>query len=211
MADINIGKITKKFTTPIGTAVYPRLSTPDVKFKKEGEYSVKLRLEGDDASSFRATVDAFHEDAYRKALENCGKAKLKKAAHYPIRPVEDEDGNEIPGQCFLIAKMKASGVSREGRPWTQKPIVVDAKKNPVGEMVGGGSRLRVAGMIRAYYNASLGFGLKFDLKAVQVLELHALGDFTDEFEEEEDGFEASAPAANTTEGDSGDGEDGEDF
>ena len=33
-------------TTPRGVAVYPHLNSPDTKFKPEGEWRVKLTIEG---------------------------------------------------------------------------------------------------------------------------------------------------------------------
>ena len=38
----------KQLTTPIGTAMYPKLITPDTKFNADGVYSCKLILSKDD-------------------------------------------------------------------------------------------------------------------------------------------------------------------
>ena len=185
--------------TPAGVALYPRLNEPDTKFKPEGQYSVKLRLEADDAQELINLIDQLSDEAYEAALAEAKnereKKKIKKAdAAYTAE--EDEDGNETG--CFLFNfKMTASGVSKKtGNEWTRVCPVFDAKRKPIdlkAVKIGGGSIVKVAYEASPFYTAALGAGVSLRLEAVQVLELHEWGNkdasafgFGDE-----DGFEAA--------------------
>ena len=47
----------KNLTTPIGTAMYPKLVTPDTKFNADGVYSCKLIISKDDFETLEATIN----------------------------------------------------------------------------------------------------------------------------------------------------------
>lgn len=211
---VNIGRIKAlKVTTGRGKAVYPRLNKPDTKFKDEGEYSIKVKLEGDEAVEFQRRYDEYFEKAHAAAEENAGR-KLKCGVNSPIKPFVDEDGSEVPGAILVAFKMKASGRNREGDDWKQSPIVVDRAKRKITELVGGGSLVRVSGLLVPYFTAALGFGISAKLKAVQVLELvGAGGDFTSDFDDESDGEEEEREEQQQDDDpeDADDEGDGEDF
>ena len=57
-------KIMKQLTTPIGTAMYPKLVTPDTKFDENGVYSCKLILTKDEFETLEATINPWFEKEY---------------------------------------------------------------------------------------------------------------------------------------------------
>ena len=54
----------KQLTTPIGTAMYPKLVTPDTKFDENGVYSCKLILTKDEFETLEATINPWFEKEY---------------------------------------------------------------------------------------------------------------------------------------------------
>lgn len=179
-----------KINSPKGVASWPRLAEPDTKFKKEGEYSVKLRLRGSDAANLVAVIDQFHEEVCEHFADDIREAKAKeknpkKRAEIPARadpPYKELYENDAPtGEYEFNFKMKASGVSaKTGKPWTRKPAVFDSRARPIqGEAlskVGGGSIIKVVGEARPFYTAALGAGVSLALEAVQVSEVKTFGD-----------------------------------
>lgn len=202
--------LTRRIVTPVGTAIFPRLTTPDTKFNPEGVYTCKIRLDGADADSFALMVQDFLKEAAEVAKAVHG-PKLRPGAFHPTPPAKDEDGNEIPGSITVNFKMKASGTNKAGKSWTNKPVVVDAAKNPVTELVFGGSKVRVAGEMAAYYTPSIGLGVSFRLHAVQVVELvtsSGAGRGADAFDVVEDGFRSQgAPVSDEVDNAPADGSD----
>lgn len=194
-------------TTPKGRASWPRLDTPDTKYKEGGLYSTKLILTGPDAEGLIAQIDKVADETYEMAKEqiNAAKAKeknpkkraeIKERAEPAYREVYGE-GDVPTGEYEFNFKMLASGTSKKtGKPWTRKPAVFDAKGKPIldvaGAKIGGGSVIRVNYAIDGFYTAGLGAGVSLKLEAVQVIECRSFGDRTAAgfgFGEE-DGFEA---------------------
>lgn len=176
---------TVKGVTPKGVASWPRLHEPDTKFKKEGEYSIKLKLSGSEAAELNAIIEQAHEASYEAAKKQIAEAKakeknpkkraeIKERADLPCKEVYEND--EPTGEYEFNFKMKASGVSQKtGKPWERKPAVFNAKGKPLSAeekaKVGGGSVVKVSYEITPFYTAALGAGVSLRLEAVQVLEL----------------------------------------
>lgn len=163
---------TKNLTTPFGVAVFPRLNTPDTKFKPEGEYSVKIRMPKEDAEALRTEIDALLEEHYKitAVKEKKPVAKLKKADTYPIVDFLDDGGNET-GDVTIKASMKATYKSRkDDSTVTQKPMLFQADLTPLpkGKIVSGGSILRANVRPYLWYTAALGAGISLQLVSVQV-------------------------------------------
>ena len=162
----------KNLTTPFGTAVFPRLNTPDTKFKPEGEYSVKIQMKREDAEPLRAQIDALLEEHYKVTAvkEKKPVAKLKKADTYPIVDVIDDAGNET-GDVTIKASMKAEYKSRkDDTTVTQRPMLFQADLTPLpkGKIISGGSILRANVRPYLWYTAALGAGVSLQLVSVQV-------------------------------------------
>lgn len=209
-----------RYVTQVGTAIYPYLIEPDTEYNAEGEYKVKLRLppdatlsnaKGESVGSVQEFIDGMMEKALAKAKEE-NKGRIKEAdAPYQI----DED----TGDLLVNFKLKASGKTREGKEFTQKPALFDAKGKPFdGDAIWGGSRLKVSFEVVPFFTKLIGAGVTLRLKAVQIIELIQGGGASAEnygFGEEE-GYESDETSAedegfSDAEDGAEDEEDGGDF
>jgi len=185
----------KKFTrvtTPPGIARYPKLNTPDTKYKKDGEYSTKLVLPGDEAQpiidQYEAELAEFFEAEKQALLEQAekepknkgkllAKAKgLKLCADRPFKAEVDEETGEETGNWVFNFKMPAR-IAREGKPdLVLKPDFFDAggKKLSNPPEIWGGSKIKVAADFRPF-NTQIGVGISLRLCAVQIIELRQGG------------------------------------
>lgn len=171
-----------KITSPKGIAVFPSLNKPDTKYNPDGEYKVTLKLQDTAATqAYIAKIDeAMDENMQREQILT--KKKNLKMADKPYS--RDDDGN-----YFIKFKLKANVKTRDGKEFSQKPILIDAKKHPITANVGGGSVIRIGAEVNEW-NTNQGVGVTLWVKLVQVLELKEY-DATDGFDiEEEDGWES---------------------
>lgn len=182
-------------TSPKGVAIYPWLTKPDTKFKPEGEYRVDLKLSAEDAVDVLALISAEH-DKNLEAVKADPKYKGKKIkeSDLPIKPVIDADGNET-GEYLLRVKMNAQFKGNDGSIITAAPAIFDAKGQSVQlDALWGGSIIRVAYTIGAFFVPLVGAGVSLRLRGVKVIKLSAGsgGASADAmgFGEEEDGYEA---------------------
>jgi hypothetical protein len=172
-----------KGVTKMGKAIYPHLNKPDVRFQKEGVYKVTLELNEEDAKDLLKHI----EDGLKTAQ---AESKSTKTANLPYKT--DEDNNYL-----FNFKCKASGITKTGQTWEQRPKVFDSKGTPLPKdtLVWGGTTLKVAYEIIPYSNNMLGSGVSLRLKAVQVHELVSGGGASADsygFQEETNGYVAEA-------------------
>ena len=204
-------------TTPIGIAVYPKLTEPDYKWKKEGEYGLKIRLSEEDALPLIATMEKLVDEVYAKAEATCKnkleQSRLKRVEDLPCKEELDENANPT-GYYLLNAKMKASGVSKKtGKTWKRTPALFDSVGRPITDtgtlQIWSGSEVRVAYTLEAFSTA-LGIGCSCRLEAVQIIKLvsgsrkDATGygfDVADTDNEEEDFADSQPQETDTTDGD----------
>ena len=170
-----------KGVTEVGKAIYPHLNKPDTRFQKEGVYKVTLELSPVNAKNLLKHID----DGIKLATKD---SKSNKTAQLPYKT--DENGN-----MQFNFKCKASGVSKTGQNWEQKPKVVDSKGTPISKdiLVWGGTTMKVAYEIIPYSNNMLGSGVSLRLKAVQVHDLVSGGGASADsygFKEEANGYVA---------------------
>lgn len=159
----------KKFvriTSPLGTAIYPRLTQPDTKFDKDGVYSVDLELDPMDktSSSFIDSLKKASDEAYKALVEEKGGKKLKRC-DLPIKETDD-------GKVRIKFKLKAKAGNDE-RSWEQKPVIFDSAGTAMQAPpnVGSGSRIKVAFEVVPFFTAMVGAGISLRMKAVQIVEL----------------------------------------
>lgn len=107
MADQPKFKKAVELTTPKGTFVFPKVNTPDTKFKAEGEYSLKLRLTENDPAA--------------KAFVNTLKP------HYDAALVE---ATQLFGDLKIAARQKLGGI----KPNDFYSQVFDDQENPTGDI-----------------------------------------------------------------------------
>jgi hypothetical protein len=223
----------KPLITPAGIAAHCYINTPDTKWKDKGEYKTGLVLSGEAAEAIVKDADERlaqmrESDEYaeleKKRVEHNKKNKgnPKKQIdeleeHLPYKKELDDEGEET-GNIILKFSTAASGVSKKtGKPWTKKLDIFDAKGNRVTKTVWSGSTIKVAYTVGEFYaTPNVGFGVKFYLEAVRVLELVEGGSRSAKgygFDDEEEGYDASGDAADesndetTSEGGEGDDEE----
>jgi hypothetical protein len=187
--------------TPAGTAIYPQLVTPDIKFNANGTFHVKLNCPASErATEIKNEIDSLAVTALAEAkAEHAGK-KVEKGKKPPKlvmcddKPyVEEEDGT-----ITFSFKCNASGKKKDGTPFTAKVGLFDAKGTPiVGNInIGSGTMMKVSFEPQGFYQPLLGAGTSLRLHAVQIIKLV---EFSGRSAEgygfgEEDGYEASSEA-----------------
>lgn len=183
--------MSKTQVTPAGKALWPRLNSPDTKFNAEGVYKTDLVLGDEESADLRASIDDLADTAWKDAIEKeTDKKKQSALKRYtyapPYFPEEDDDGAETGNFVF---RFKTKAKNKDGSK-KQLPLV-DAKKKPVGEIVGSGSTLKIAFSPSGYQmSSSKTYGTTLYLNAVQVLDLvKPAGGGVSAFDEE-DGFES---------------------
>ncbi|WP_408953204.1 hypothetical protein [Lysobacter sp. Hz 25] len=206
----------KRYVSPKGTAIWPRLNQPDTKFDADGVYSAKLAFDGDDdaANKLIADLTAVREDAFKQYLSENPKFK-KVAKQVDFFSAELDDDGEETGRTLMNFKMKAKVTAKKtGKVYVMKPTILNAKKvilkNPPN--IGGGSKLKVSFEVMPYFNAKdKEFGLSLRLVAVQIIELVEFGggaaaanDFDDE-----DGFDGGDGAEESGDDSDDDSESGD--
>lgn len=161
-------------TTPAGIAKYPRLTTPDTKFNKFGDYKVTLVLDESDEGvpEFRTKIEKAEALAHANAKKALKPGKRLKLADSVIKPHIDDENNEVEGKFEVNFKSRAAGVREsDGSKWERRVPLFDASKKPVKANVGGGSTLKVAAEVSEYNSPTLGAGITLRLEAVQVIDL----------------------------------------
>lgn len=192
-----------------GIAVYPRVTgEPDTQFDKDGSYSIKVRYEASNekgaafGAALKKEIDermkatlavAKKEHPAKVAAAKAKKAKPPEAPKLASTPYfEDEESGDIT----FSFKMKASGVTKDKKPWNRKPAVFDAKGTPVAQDIklGGGSIVKVSFEPSDFYT-TVGAGVSLRLNAVQIIELVEWtgGTASSYGFEEEEGFTSEAP------------------
>lgn len=199
-------------TTPRGTAVWPRLNSPDYKYDKAGKYSCKLRLKASDPAvqALKAQLEKMRDDFLAEEIERL-KGEKKAALAMELKAGEvlkierNSETGEETGYLLLNASMKASGVrEKDGTTWTQKPSIFDAKGKALNNppIINGGSEVKLSLDVDPFImptNKEAIVGIR--LKAVQILKLVSGGarSFSDLGFSEEEGDEiedGSTPFAN---------------
>lgn len=195
-----------EFVSPRGIFRYPKLNEPDYGTesfpKPDGEYSVRLILSEAEAQplvdKLQPLLDAAVEEGKEKfkELPVATRKKLKDITVNDLYQIEyDQETEEATGNVIFKFAMKASGVTKDKKPWSRKPVIFDAKgkKLTKPEPIWGGTEGKVSFEVRPYFIAGTGaVGLKLGLNAVQVIDLVSGGGRNAEGYGfgEEDGYEA---------------------
>ncbi len=168
-------KKAERFVSPEGVAVFPRLTTPDTKFKKEGERSVKLRLPPNEAAPIIKRIEEATSKAYQKECIVREVDELSRSEYLPYSNEMDDQGKPTGNVLFKFTQ-KASFKDKKTEQVVQLPLrVVDKYGKDVTEEVWGGSRVKVCYYMKPYYTEKVGFGMSLKMAAVQVMELVTKG------------------------------------
>ena len=162
--------------TPKGIARFPHLTHADFEYQEGGVFSVKLVLDGDEASGLIETIDGLMEKSLAKAkseAKNAAEKKKIKPADPPYQAVLDPDTGEETGEYTFTFKMYREGKRKDGSKFTRRPALFDGKGNklPKGVEIGGGSTIRVAGFATLFFTKLVGAGVSLKLQAVKVIQL----------------------------------------
>lgn len=212
-----------KMTSPRGVFVYPRLTKPDTKFKAEGEFTTKLRVEAGPAAPLMKKIDKAAAEslaAAKKAAKNPKEAAKWETKYLPYEMETDEDGNETGNVLFKFGT-KASGETREGRKWKRTVPLFDAKGKPLPRSkdgtyevdVWGGSEGYVSFVIMPYSpTVQIGASVSLQLEAAQIVKLVSGGDREASdygFGSHDDGYTAEDESEPADDGADAEGSDGE--
>lgn len=185
----------KAFTSPPVRAVFPDLNAPD----KFGSY--KIAVDVLNAPELKALFEQQAKDTIA-----AGQAKLetkKKPTNSIFKQGETKEG--VPFERISF-KMKAEA-TRKGKTVKQKPRLVDAQRNPMDEVVYGGSLVKIAYCFQ-YTITPTGTYITPKLNAVQVIEHVGPGGEAsiDSLFDEEEGYVTQGASASAEDSDEEQGE-----
>ena len=155
----------KQLITPIGTALYPRLTTPDTKFNDDGVYSCKLILDKEGYDQVMGQITPWFEGEHQRLVKESGKKNLDISNKLPIKVNDD-------GDYELTAKQVSKKETKKGL-LTFAVSLIDSKGNKINDApnIGSGSRIKLCVEPYAYFSPLLGVGYTLRLKAAQIIEL----------------------------------------
>ena len=198
----------KKYISPAGEAVYPRLNIADTEYDADGVFSVRLRADVTDpaAAEFKAQIDTWHEESRTAQYDSllAGDNKYKTAAAVqkvckdgdrPYTFETDDDGEDTDIILFSF-KMKNNVTARAtGKHYTFVPTFIDSRGKVIAEAdkpsIYGGSKLKVRFEANLWDTVKLGASVQLRMDAVQILELVTGGSGNSEgFGDEGEGYEA---------------------
>lgn len=175
-----------------GNALWAKVFEPDTKFDPNGTYSIQVTIPEEEAAGICEYLDKVVQERFDEEVKAKPKMKNSLSTKAGYEPHYDKDGNET-GLVEFRFKLKAKVQTRDGSLYDQKPIVVDAKRNPMdsNNLIGNGSIVKVAFEPVPYVMASTKqVGVSLRLKGVQVIELVEYGNGGASMFDEEEGFVA---------------------
>ena len=95
-----------RLTSPKGIGKYVWLNKPSTKFKPEGEYTVSLAIDPENAAAFTAEIDKLMEEAFAAAVADPANKKIAKklGKGYPYKMEIDDEGEETGRIEFKFKK-----------------------------------------------------------------------------------------------------------
>lgn len=213
----------KNQTSPKGLARWAHVTVPNTKFDSDGVFSIELVVSETEAEALKAQLQPMAKEYLDRLLaeEKDGKKKAKlKALAMQLPIAEDTDENGEPNGKFVIKfKSKASYTDKDDVKHEKRILLFDAKGKQVeGVRIGNGSTVKVGYYPSGWAMLATGkYGIRLDLKAVQILDLveYSGGDASSFGFESEEGYssESEMPNTDSTEavGVGSDGTDGSAF
>lgn len=161
----------EKFTSPVGSAVYPHLVRPDTKFDSDGVFRVTLALDAGAAKPFIAQLEAAR-DRFTATFAKDEPVKAKKASIADVYEDELDESGEETGRVLIKAKQKAK-VTVGDKVYEKSVKLFDSQNQIITpDSMWSGTKLKLAGVLVPYYMASSKeIGVSLRLAAAQVIEL----------------------------------------
>ena len=147
-----------------GTTKFCALNEPNKRYKKEyGEYQCEVIVTPELAEQVKKQLRPVYEQELQAKQDELGK-EVKKADI----PIVEKDG-----QIIINTKLKGGHKTKEGREFIFSFAMYDAALKPLPKdvQVWGGSKVNVAFRPHFWYTDLMGFGVTFEIAAVQVIEL----------------------------------------
>jgi hypothetical protein len=147
-----------------GTTKFCALNEPNKRFKKEyGEYQCEVIVTPELAEQVKKQLRPIYEQELKAKQDELGK-EVKKADV----PIVEKDG-----QIIINTKLKGGHKTKEGKEYLFSVAMYDAALQPLPKdvQVWGGSKVNVSFRPHFWYTDLMGFGVRFEIAAVQVLEL----------------------------------------
>ncbi len=190
-----------RFTTPRGTAVFPRLNEPDYKFDSAGMFTCKLAFDPEDDAviKLKNELEELRDAEFKKFISENPKKKSFKVADVFSEEL-DEDGDPT-GRILLNLKMKHKVTSKKNqKTYEFYPEIFDGNNVKINNPphIGGGSILR--GSFEAFgagVDSSKTYHLSLRLLGVKILTLKEGGRDASAFgfgDDEDSDFVADADA-----------------
>lgn len=165
----------------------------------KGKYSVTLVGTPSDVSEFQEKMEIIHEELISTLCTQEGKRLKRIDPLGGIYPEEDKEGN-LTGNFLIKCSHTAQGVNKAGKSWVKKPVVVDAKGQPLSEeiiaRIGWGSVVKCSFDARAYLVQGK-VGITYDLRATQLITplwYDGSGTSSDFADQVEEGYTAASAA-----------------
>jgi hypothetical protein len=153
-----------RLETPVGKSQWVQLNKPD----DFGNYTVSIKLSDEDTNNLISHLTNLNDDAFADFSAKSPK-KLTKKVLSVVK--EKETGTEF------TFKVKAGGVTKEGKEWTKTVPVFDANGKVVANppIIGRDSDIIVFFSALESSHPSFGTGVKIELDGVQVVNLAEWG------------------------------------
>ena len=159
----------KRYSTPPGIAVFPRLANPDTKYNELGTYKADLALDADADSTqpFMAAMLADYKEHTGKAHPKNPDKGNRDAFYY----TETDDEGEYTGRIVLKLRVSNKLVKKTGKVWERKPRQFDAFLKPIEVNPWGGSKMIVSFEVYAWSGKDNSKGFSLQPIGVQIIDL----------------------------------------
>ena len=152
---------TQKFTTPLGTAVYPALKRPDTKFHDLGQYKADVSIPIETAKPLMDKLSAFFKEQTGTAPNQTENTMFKVEV--------GEDGN--PKGTVLFKLRIKNRMTKQGEVWDRRPKMFGADLTPAPAAdPRGGSKIKVSFEFYVW-EANGKKGVSLQPVAVKIIEL----------------------------------------
>lgn len=154
--------------TPIGTVIQAYIDTPDTRFGKVGRYTIRVKIDAEDAAPLVAEIEKEIRASFRMAQARAeSPAKL---ARVRVATLVPHEVNPIDRSVTLKFRVNPLSHAAQSNPISQKPYVVDEFNNPlpIGS-VNRGCRVRVEYSFAPFYTALVGASVGLKLRGVRVV------------------------------------------
>ena len=190
----------KSVVTPLGEALWIKVTEPDYKFDAKGKYSADVVLDPNDesAAKFITVMESLRDRGLAEAKENLSPAKAKQVVSREVFWEDTDKEGEPTGKIIIKTKANAIDYNDEA---VNIPVFNVKGIEEVGwkNLIGNGSKVKLQLWASPYHMANGNYvGISYKLKKVQIIELSAYGGGDEGFGDETgEGFGEAEVAAST--------------